>query len=384
MKKIFQIVAIMVFLVACNKDDNNPIINEKQEIISFINNEITVKNLNSVSFAVVKNGNLIWSDGVGFADKENNIKATAQTRYLIASISKTVTGVALMQLYEDGLFQLDDDINNHLPFSVRNPSFPNTPITFRMLCTHSSSLSDANYYNFNFYSYGSDSSVSLHSMMSQFYTNSGTYYSVNNFTTNQPGTTAEYTNMGIALMGYLVERISQQPFDLYCNEKIFTPLGMTKTSWRLAQTPINELAIPYTEPFAPTDLSNPHYTFADYPNGGLRTTVTDLSKFLIAILNNGSINGVSILSPTTVYLIKQKSGIADDVSEYALTFRYFDLDGLELFGHPGGESGVNTMMFADLNKDTGVIIFSNSTPESGLELKEIFKKLLQFAINQSN
>ena len=94
-------------------------------------------------------------------------------------------------------------------FRSRNPSFPNDPITFRMLCNHTSSISDENYFNYNFYSFGTDNSLSLANMMSQFYTTGGNYFSANNFINTKPGTTVEYTNMGIALMGYLVERIAQ-------------------------------------------------------------------------------------------------------------------------------------------------------------------------------
>lgn len=379
MKKFIQLIVIFFIIIGCSKNNNEIKDTEKQDILAFVKNEVTAKNLNSVSFAVIKNGALLWSDAVGFADKANNIKATSQTLYLIASVSKTVTGVALMQLQEKGLFQLNDDINTFLPFSIRNPSFPNEPITFKMLCNHTSSISDENYFNYNFYSFGTDSSLSLTTMMSQFFTTGGNYFSTTNFTNNKPGTTVEYTNMGIALMGYLVERISQKPFYQYCNENIFVPLGMSKTSWRLTQFPFSELAIPYSEPASATNLLNPHYTFSDYPNGGLRTNVNDLAKFFNVIIKNGTYQGVTILNPTTVSLIKQKSGFTDSVSEYGLVFRYFNVDGLELFGHTGGESGVNSGMLADLSKNTGIIIFSNSTPQNGKELEPILKRLLMFA-----
>ena len=133
-------------------------------------------------------------------------------------------------------------------------------------------------------------------------------------------------------MEYLVEVISKQPFDKFCKDNIFTPLGMTKTSWRLADTPLKELAIPYSEPFAPTSLKNPFYTFADYPNGGVRTTVMDLSKFQRAIINDGISEGKTILKPATMKLIKAKSGVKRDIFEYGLTFNYVNFSGIELFG----------------------------------------------------
>ena len=98
----------------------------------------------SISMGIVKNNSLVWSKSYGYSNILKKEKATNTTIYLAGSISKTFTGLALMQLFEQELFDLDDDVNDYLPFSLRNPNYPNINITFRMLLAHQSSLSDYN------------------------------------------------------------------------------------------------------------------------------------------------------------------------------------------------------------------------------------------------
>jgi CubicO group peptidase (beta-lactamase class C family) len=175
----------------------------------------------------------------------------------------------------------------------------------------------------------------------------------------------------------LVEVIAQKPFDIYCKENIFNPLEMTKTEWRLSNIPLNELAIPYGPLFTP---SSPHYTFIDYPDGGLRTTVIDLSKFLRMIIMNGSFNRHEIISPETISIMKQSTGEKDaDGYTYGLGLLYMKNGNFNLCGHDGGEQGVSTQMFYDSNSGTGAIVFTNTSMRY---LDLITNALIQYGINQ--
>jgi CubicO group peptidase (beta-lactamase class C family) len=93
----------------------------------------------SLTLCYIKNDEIVFSNAYGLSDMEHNTEATADSIYMVASISKTFVATALMQLYEQDLFDLDDDVNDYLPFEVRNPNFPDDPITFRMLLAHQSS-----------------------------------------------------------------------------------------------------------------------------------------------------------------------------------------------------------------------------------------------------
>ena len=115
-----------------------------------IADEMNTENLPSVSAVIVKNGEIVWMKSYGYANVATSELATPQTPYMLASVSKTFTATAVMQCVENGLIDLDADIDTYLPFSTRNPGHLATPITTRMLLTHTSSVQDAavvdNYY----------------------------------------------------------------------------------------------------------------------------------------------------------------------------------------------------------------------------------------------
>ena len=147
---------------------------------------------------------------------------------------------------------------------------------------------------------------------------------------------------------------------------------MSKTEWRLANTPLGELAIPYS-----SDLTGgrTHYTFPDYPNGGLRTTTVDLSKFLRAIILGGTFEGTQILSSATVNQIKTEQFGSQ---EQCLSFYYTTLNGKDYLGHNGGEAGVTTDMLWDPETGIGAIAFNN---DDDTNLDNVMQYLLEFGNN---
>ena len=353
--KISKLLLCFAFLsfLSCQKDESLSA-NTKEELDAKLKKEVARKSITSISYCVVKNDKILYSNALGFADKNRNKLATDSTRYLIASVSKTITAVVLMQLAEQNLISLNDDINQYLPFSIRNPSFPNNKITFRMLLSHTSSISDNFQNTLTLDCYGTDCSMTLDQFFKKVFLSTGQYFSSQNFSNKQPGTTEDYSNLASALIGYLVEKIKQTPFDVYCKNNIFTPLGMTKTEWRLSNTPISELAIPYSPDIT---NANPHYTFPDYPNGGLRTNVLDLSKFLRMVIQNGTFAGIQILKQSSMAEMKT---LQFGSSEQCLSFYYNTINGRKVLGHNGGEKGVTTEMYYDPNTNVGVIVFNNN------------------------
>ncbi len=366
--------------LSCKKDDSVPVsvnsqsdfsVSAKTELDAKLKTEFTNSKLPSIAYCVVKNDKILHSGALGFADKANNILATDNTRYLIASVSKPVTAVAAMKLVEQNLIKLDDDINQYLPFSVRNPNSPNDKITLRMLLAHTSSISDDPVETLNLDCYGTDCTMSLEEYLREVLLSTGKYFSSGMFINKKPGTVRAYSNVGSALVGYLVERVAKIPFDVYCKNNIFTPLNMTKTEWRLANIPITELAIPYSKEIK---NANPHYTSPDYPNGGLRTTVLDLSIFLRMVIQKGSFNGKQIVSQAT---INEMRTLQFGSNTQGLSFFYEA--GNKLFGHTGGEKGVTTEMFYDVNTNVGVIIFAN---EEDAKLSTISSLLYSYGEKQ--
>lgn len=297
---------------------------------------------------------------------------------LIASISKVITAIAVFELVEEGNLNLEEDINTYLPFKVRNPNFPNNKITVKMLLSHAASIDDSNL-SIDLYSWNVDTPIPLRIFNRDFFENGAQFYSPKNFYNYEPGSVGNYSNMGYSLLGYIVEAVSNQPFDLFCKDKIFIPLGMNKTEWRLKNIPFDELAIPYNLTF---NTNKPHYTFPDYPDGGLRTTVLDLSKILRMLIMKGNYKGVEILKTTTIelmqtHLLSFSVGSIDLDMGLGLYGEY--TKGKLLLGHSGGEQGASTAMKYDEDTQVGVIVFTNTTAAN---LNQSIYSLYKFGTEQ--
>lgn len=319
-----------------------------------------------VGAAIIVDKRLVWMKGYGFADRERAIAFTPDTVMNIGSISKTVTGAALMRAVQDGKLSLDADINRYLPFAVRNPSFPDVPITLRQLATHTSSIADRWAVYERTYHYGGDAPEPLASFLADYFTPGRPRYAQDNFVQARPGTHREYSNIGAGLAGYIVERAVGERLDVYTRQRIFAPLGMRNTAWFLSDVPAQRHARLYV---AQNGLSIPIplYGGTTYPDGGVRTSVADLSRFFLALLNDGAYDGARILQRRSVReMLRFQYTAANKPDNVALDEKNsgifwstkFDVTRI---GHGGSDPGVKTEMLSDLDKRIGVIVFSNTS-----------------------
>ncbi|MEM8484503.1 MAG: serine hydrolase domain-containing protein [Bacteroidota bacterium] len=328
--------------------------------------------------AAVRGEKLVWSGGFGHADIGGGIPMSPDHIQNIGSISKTVTATAIMQLWEQGAFKLDDDINAYLPYSVRNPRFPDAPITFRQLLAHRSSINDGPSYDES-YACG-DPAVSLAEWIEGYFTEGGAYYDAEaNFhtwipgTTNPPESPRAYSNVAYGLLGVLVEQIAGGLFSDYCRQHIFEPLRMDKTGWHLSEIDQSQHAMLYSGVpeeagetlYLPADGTReslvvdgvyPHclYSFYNYPDGLVRTSVNGLSRFLRAYMNGGALEGGRILKAETIQTM-----LSDQHFERGLCWdTYGDED--DVWGHDGGDPGVATFMGYTPAENLGVVLFFNA------------------------
>ena len=368
LQSIGLVLCSLIFL-NCSKGDEQTGF-EKFELL--LEEEVEDQNIPALSALIFKGDQIIYEKLIGSSNLQNNIALESNHLFLLASISKVVTATALMQLYEDSLFDLDDNINNHLPFNVVNPT-DSTNITFRMLLTHTSSIADGSALDGQYY-YGQDSPIALKDFLQNYLNVNGNLYNASeNFHSFAPGARAEYSNTGNALIGLLVEEISGIDFDDYCKQNIFTPLNMNNTSWRL-----DEITSTIVQPYNYANNQHEaldHYTFTNYPNGGLRSTARDMSIFLGAFTTNGTVNNHQLLKSSTIAEM--------------LTIQFPNLDntmGLHLFkmsnehnlwGHDGGEQGVSTVMAFNPTSQIGVILLSN---ESEADLDNILIEAYKFGL----
>ena len=218
---------------------------------------------------IFRDNQILWNRSYGYADIKQNKKVTDSTTFITASISKVFTATALMQLWEDGLFELDDNINNYLPpeLQVVNPDYPDDAITFRHLLTHTSSIAYDWPLTASLYCIG-DCPTPLESFLIDYLMPGGKYYNRGPFISWAPGTKWEYGNEDIALLGYLVEVLSDTSFEDYCQQNIFIPLGMNETSFFLSGMDNNNIALPYYEYSGGEHRTDGHVGFPVYPPWG--------------------------------------------------------------------------------------------------------------------
>ncbi len=337
-----------------------------------------------VGGAIIVNKKVVWMKGYGFADKERGIAFTPDTVMNIGSISKTFTGVALMRAVQDGKVSLDENINSYLPFKVINPHHPGEPITLRQLATHTSGITDRPSVYESAYHFGGDSPVALGEFLQSYFARNGKYYSNENFLKTKPGAHREYSNIGAALAGYIVELAVGEKLNTYTKRHVFVPLRMSNTGWFLSEIPPAKHARLYVAQGLRIPI--PLYGITTYPEGGVRTSVSDLAKFFIALLNDGEYEGARMLGQKSAeemlrfqYTSANKPNNVnlhgeDSVNSGIFWATKYDTSRI---GHNGSDPGVRTMMLADPNKEIGVILFTNTSmhdEESG-PYYEIFDAL---------
>jgi CubicO group peptidase (beta-lactamase class C family) len=275
---------------------------------------------------------------------------------MLASVTKTFTGTALLQAWEEGKIGLDDPINTLLPFEVNNPYTESEVITVRHLATHTSGLLD------NWPVYGSlyvpgDSPIALGDFLQGYLVEGGEWYDAeSNFADRMPGEEYEYSNVGAALSGYLVEATTGTPLDDYAEAHIFAPLGMTNTHWHLADyEDTSVIAVPYDADGTPLD----HYGYPTWPDGQLRSSANDLGRFLAALLNGGELEGARVLSEATVAMM-----LTPQIPEASTTQGWFWItdtsQGYLVAQHGGGDLGVSTLIAFSPDLNIGLVILTNT------------------------
>lgn len=364
-KWLFYLSTIVFFncLTGC-AEETMQLESEQQEEIEFevyLKTEMERQNMPALSVLIFKGTEIVCEKNLGFTNLEEKLELTATHPFLLASISKTVTATALFQLYDQGFFELDDSINDYLSFDVTHPDFA-TPITFRMLLTHTASIADGNSLDGQYYD-GKDSPVALSYFMKNYFTKDGEFYDYyENFYEFEPGTEHEYSNTGAALIGVLVEEIAQMDFNTYCKQHIFQPLGMQNTFWRLDE--INQAIVQPYEYANGQYNAIEHYTFTDYPNGGLRSTAQDMFRFLSAYANEGQFNNYQLIEPSTA-----KAVISPQIPSLEMGLHFFQVEATHnLWGHDGGEKGTSTIMGFNPTTKVGVLVFTN---RENVDLEEI-------------
>jgi CubicO group peptidase (beta-lactamase class C family) len=285
---------------------------------SMIHPDSILAKLNLVGFSLVavKGGEVVYSEHRGLANISEGREINSKTMFRVASVSKTVTSMAFMILEQEGLAGLDDDLSDILGYKIENPHHPGMAITPRMLMSHTSGLTDGgNYMSFLLNeTYENPAPPSIKELVCA----DGSWFSMDQWNESFPGSYFSYSNLGYGLLGTVIEKVSDQRFDLFVKNRILDPLKIEGGFNIREISNLQGLAVLYRNPGDIWEPQADHYpgdtiTWIDFsgytpgtnallfgPQGGLRISAEDLAKIMILLLNQGMYEGHQILSPSSV------------------------------------------------------------------------------------
>jgi len=295
---------------------------------------------------VVKDGNVLFKKGYGTADVAAKRPVDPdRTLFRPGSISKLFTWTAVMQLVEQHRIDLDRDVNTYLDFKI--PPFQGEPITMRELMTHTPGFENA---------------------LEEVIAVKPTHPQLRDFLKSwmpprifQAGKVPAYSNYGAALAGYIVQRVSGQPFPQYIAQHIFAPLGMNHSTF--LQPPPAALAPLLSRGYlTAAGEAEPFEMLAATPAGGLSAPASDIAKFMIAHLQNGEYEGHRILQAATA---RQMHGtpyttISPALNRITLGFFQLNRNGHRIVGHDGDTRFFHSAVSLYLDDNVGLFISLNS------------------------
>lgn len=352
---VISIPFVIFLLFACS----SPSVNEKAD--EAMNNILHSHNAVGLSVAVVKDNQLVYTGSFGYKNLQDSSLITTDDIFRIASISKSFTATAIMQLLEAGKFSLDDDVSVAMGLPVRNPNFPDTPITYRMLLSHTSSLSDKMGY-FTFDVLDPEKTADYAKVYNDYI----------------PGSDYEYCNLGFNMLGALVEIHSGERFDQYIKTHILEPLQLNG-GFNVDDLDRSLLVSLYEYEngnfvHSPDAYESRAALLNNYqlgrsttvfsPTGGMKIVPKDLAKHMLVQMNKGIGNGVKILSPESVIAMQTPYEYEGKNFNYGFAIRTTSelIEGEILKGHTGSAYGLYSSMFFEPDKKFGFIMMTNGYP----------------------
>ncbi len=314
----------------------------------------------TIQVGIIEDGELRYAKGFGAQTSLDNV-------FPIGSIQKMFVAMAILQLYDDGLIDLDADVNDYLPFSLVNPNYPDVAITPRLLLYHRSGIVREMRYTFCWDTrgvlypeyksvYSSEIiGMGLGEFLNSTLADANSPYYQNWIWEFEPDTEYGYSAVGYQILSYLVEIVSGELFSEYVTTNIFEPLDMTHTSFNVSD--LEHHATPYIR----YNHSN-HAVPVWAGNDVIRSNVQDLAKFILVHMNQGRYGDVQILKPETVEMMHEigspLGGTPYGLIQRGYGMAIYSYDG-DIFGHSGSSVGGISTVFFSPSSQKGLIYISN-------------------------
>jgi CubicO group peptidase (beta-lactamase class C family) len=310
-----------------------------------------------LSVAVVKNNKVIYNHSFGFKDVEKQLPLTNQSIFRIASISKSFTSTAILQLVAEKKISLDQDVSELVGFKVRNPAYPGTVITLKMALSHRSSINDSEGY------------FSLDAIDPAKNPNFSKCYNA-----YEPDKGYMYCNLNYNLAGSILEKVTGVRFDKYIQQQILNPLGLYG-GYNVNELDSQLIAKIYefnketqgftlsTNAYAPRTEEINNYIMGRTtpifsPTGGMKISANDLAKYMIMHSQLGKYKGGRMISKK---LSQQMQAIISEEENYGMALETTTqlIPGKTMIGHTGVAYGLYSLMFFEPKEKIGFIVISN-------------------------
>jgi CubicO group peptidase (beta-lactamase class C family) len=288
---------------------------------ALIPSQLRNRNIAGAVISVVKDGQLLFQKGYGYADVEEKKPVLPdQTLFRPGSISKLFTATAVMQLVEQGKLDLDRDVNDYVDFAI--PKTYQQPVTLRQLLTHTAGFEET--------------------LKNLFVANERDIKPLRTYLVNEmparifpPGKIPSYSNYGFTLAGYIVERVSGEKFERYIENHILKPLGMNHSTFD--QPLPAQLAPQMSKGYLSASKKPRDFEWVQAaPAGALTTTAADMTRFMLAFFQDGAVDGVSILKPETVRQMETRQfEFHPMLPGLGITFMEYLTDPVRIIGHGG-------------------------------------------------
>lgn len=357
MRRPFALLVVLSALPAFAQappDTYAPVTKALRELVA---REAEQKNIPAIAIALVDDQKVVWAHAVGHEDAAGKVPATPKTVFRVGSVSKLFTDVAVMRLVERGEIDLDAPVSKYLPtFKPVNP-FDKTELTLRHLMAHRSGLiresPAGNYFD--------DTSPTL----------AQTVDSVNGLPlVYPPGERIKYSNAAIAVVGRVLEKTQDVPFDTYVQKSVLEPLRMTDSAFTPTESVKKHLADAVMWSYHGREFPAPTFQLGMAPAGCMYSTVGDLSKFMSCLFADGKANGLSLLKKETVeemFTLQFADPKATD--GFGLGFVIHQLEGQKRVGHGGAIYGFATELAMLPQSKLGVVVVCSRDVANGVSTR---------------
>jgi len=321
------------------------------------------------ALALVEDGKVVYIKGYGVADKSTGTLVTPETVFRAASISKSLTGIALMSLVEQGKLQLDARLADLAPeIKFSNPWEQTDPVRLAHLLEHTTGWPD----------------ISLRVETTDgpgWSLSKGVQFNSPEFVSRwKPGQFAVYSNAGPAVAGRVLEKVSGKDFSTFERDHVLRPMGMASADFDL--TPA--LAAKLSRSYSTSGTATPYQHIILPPSGSLATNVQDLSKLVLFFIGRGTVDGRQILSPASVARIERsETSLAGKAGLHGYGLGNFPLadQGPSYRGHNGQIDAFSSIYAYSVAQRSGYVVLANGG--EGVDFKTPITRLIQAYLNRS-